>query len=276
MKSIKNRPFIFSTLIIISIYILNKLPLSKLFIASGLNEVNSNFIENSVINTLVFIGIYIIAINQKIKIWFFGRFIHVLYYLPLLIYLFVFSGGFNVIKDINSRSINTLLLFAYETFTSAILEAWLFRGLILGLFLTKYNKSKSEILKAVFFSSLIFGSIHFLNFCCQTGASLKGVTNQIYATTCIGFMYGAVYLKTKNLFILTLIHFLSNFAIGIEDLKITEVEKIVSIAPSLLENIVTEIFRIVIFGVPFMIGMITINKMSHNEIKLLTKSQTNR
>lgn len=272
MITLKNKPFIFSFLIILTIYIINKLPLSNIFINSGFNEFNSNASENIIINCFVLLAIYLIIKNTNIPVKFIGKLINVPYYIPLIIFLFVFSGGGNNIGKFDLISIETLLVYGAETFSSAFLEELLFRGLILGLFLFKYNKSKNGIFKAVLFSSLIFGSIHFLNFWSQPGATLKGVFNQIYATACFGFMYGAVYLKTRNLFILAFFHSISNFIGGIGEIEAANVvENIVRNDPTLLNTIITEIIRLVIFGIPLLIGYFVYQRINKEDIEDMMK-----
>jgi len=53
--------------------------------------------------------------------------------------------------------------------------------------------------------------MHIINLWTIEGQSIKGVLNQVYATTFFGVMYGATYLKTRSILTLGILDFISNF-----------------------------------------------------------------
>ena len=202
------------------------------------------------------------------------------YYLPLLFYVIVFSGGFKDFRnfDFTSISINTFFSYILKYFSSSFLEEFLFRGLILGLFLVKYLKSKNGILKSVVFSGLTFGFIHIINFWTLEGQTFKGISNQVYATACFGIMYGATYLKTRSILTLGIIHFISNFFSSIRELKINDVVNYSNILASdktFISIVISEIFRIVIFGIPLIIGLYLIYNTKREDLKKIIAKNHN-
>jgi len=267
----KKHPILYSFLAILTVYCVNKIPLSNIFIHFGSTEKNSNTLEDTIFNSVIFYVIYFILKRQKI-FFFFNSFTfnNITYYIPLVLYLFIFSGGLNSIEFLQVGLIDafTLVLFSFDTLSSAFLEEILFRGLILGAIISKYYNDKDGILKSVIISSLMFGSIHILNLWTNPDTTFRGVFNQIYAVTCLGFMYSSVYLKTKNIFVLSVIHFISNFFAGVGELNFVQItETLPNVENSLGTIILTEFIRLIIFGIPLLIGLFVIKQIDKKDIE---------
>lgn len=271
----KRRPILFSSAVILLIYLLNKIPLSDILQQRGYTDFNANAIEDILFNSFVIICVSFIILKQHIPFSLSNRsYAHATYYVPLLLYLIVFSGGLSGFGYLSSSSIkvSTLLLYFFDCSSSAFLEEIVFRGLILGLLLHQYNQFKNGVLRSVLISSLIFGGIHILNLWSLDGHSLKGVFNQIYATIGLGFMYGAIYLKTRSIITLSVIHLLSNFFAGLSELETRHIlENTAKVEPSLMNSVFAEIFRLVIFGIPLLIGLFVVKQVHPQDIELLLK-----
>jgi len=125
----------------------------------------------------------------------------------------VFSGGFKDFFNFNFSYVSKRLLFTYilKYFSSSFIEEFVIRGFILGIFLLNFTKTRAGIFKSVALSGLIFGLMHIINLWTIEGQSIKGVLNQVYATTFFGVMYGATYLKTRSILTLGILDFISNF-----------------------------------------------------------------
>jgi membrane protease YdiL (CAAX protease family) len=82
-----------------------------------------------------------------------------------------------------------------------------FRGVVLTLFLRRYSG-----IKAIVFSSLAFGLIHFTNL--LNGSEAIWVTGQVGWAFILGLGYGYLTLKTNSLFPAMLLHYLSNVFVG--------------------------------------------------------------
>jgi membrane protease YdiL (CAAX protease family) len=87
------------------------------------------------------------------------------------------------------------------------LEEFVFRGVILTMFLNKYSSTK-----AIVFSSISFGVIHLLNL--SGDKELIWVLGQVIWSTIIGLFYGYLFVKTRSLLPVVLVHYLGNLFIG--------------------------------------------------------------
>jgi membrane protease YdiL (CAAX protease family) len=119
--------------------------------------------------------------------------------------------------------------------------------------------------------------MHIINLWTFEGQTIKGVLNQVYATSCFGIMYGATYLKTRSILILGILHFVSNFFSMINELEFIELvnNSVAMTDKSLINIIISEIFRIIIFGIPLIIGLILIYNTDENDINKLTYENQN-
>jgi len=198
---------------------------------------------------------------------------NIIYYVPLVFYIMVFSGGFKDFFnfDFSTITLQTFLTYTLKYFSSSFLEEFVFRGFILGAFLLNFPSTKRGILTSVLLSGLIFGLMHIINLWTFEGRTVQGVLNQVYAATCLGIMYAATYLKTRSILTLGLLHFLSNFFSSITELNFNEIitQSAIVVDPSLANTILTEIFRIIIFGIPLIIGLFIINYTDQDDLNKL-------
>jgi membrane protease YdiL (CAAX protease family) len=280
MLKYRTKPLLSSIILIILIILFHKLPLNLFFIKIGFNEYLSESYDKIITNFISIIVILFLIKNIKIPFRLFSpNFNKLKYYLPLILYIVVFSGGFKDFFNFNFSSISFSLLFTYilKYFSSSFLEEFVFRGFILGIFILNFPKTRIGIFKSVALSGLIFGLMHIINLWTFEGQTIKGVLNQVYATTCFGIMYGATYLKTRSILILGILHFVSNFFSMINEIEFIElVNNSVAMADkSLINIIISEIFRIIIFGIPLIIGLILIYNTDENDINKLTYENQN-
>lgn len=97
-----------------------------------------------------------------------------------------------------------------------IFEEGLFRGVILQACLAKMGKTRRGLIGAVALSGFIFGFAHILLTWFQTGVDLSvlGLMQALLKTLSAGmagFFLGAIYLKTRNIWGIALVHGLSDF-----------------------------------------------------------------
>lgn len=95
----------------------------------------------------------------------------------------------------------------------AVSEEFLFRGVILNALLTTYDRkeNKSGLWKAVILANVIFGLRHLLNLI-QMPEAVIGTIAQVIFTAMAGTYLCAIYLRTNNLWVCIVIHFLEDFA----------------------------------------------------------------
>lgn len=274
MSKYRTRPLISSLLIIILVILFHKLPLDIFFENIGFNEYHSKSYDNIITNFISILVLFFLVRKLKLPFRLFSFHVNDLkYYLPLIIYIIVFSGGFKDFFDFDFSTINfsTLSTYTFKYMSSSFLEEFVFRGFILGIFILNFSKTKKGILKSVILSGLFFGIMHVVNLWTFEGQTIKGVLNQVYATTCFGVMYGATYLKTRSILVLGFLHFTSNFFSMINELNFVEVvnNSVATVDKSFTNLIISEILRIIIFGIPLVIGLFLIYNTDENDLNKL-------
>lgn len=101
--------------------------------------------------------------------------------------------------------INSIISFTLSMFFVGFTEELLFRGIIYNMISEAFGRqSRKQILLAVFFSGVIFGSMHISNV--FSGVSLKGACFQAVAACGLGFYYAAIYERTHNFWFLVILH----------------------------------------------------------------------
>jgi membrane protease YdiL (CAAX protease family) len=96
----------------------------------------------------------------------------------------------------------------------AVSEEFLFRGVILNAFLNSWKTKRNFISAAVIASCIIFGLRHLINLY-TTPASIFATCAQVFFTFMAGTYLCAVYLRSQNIWVCILIHFLEDFSTSI-------------------------------------------------------------
>lgn len=141
------------------------------------------------------------------------------YILPELILsvIFFFFGLFNLFTESSSVDLFTLFnLILYCVFIG-IVEEFLCRGWLLNEFLERYSSTKKEIILSIFFSSLIFGIIHFFNLG-ETQGFFETLV-QVMNATASGIFLALVYYKTKNIWLVVFSHAVWDFSLMFIDIN---------------------------------------------------------
>jgi len=110
----------------------------------------------------------------------------------------------NYIFDLSRHS-----LFESNTIISGIFEEIIFRGIIMTLLLNHYSERKS-----ILFSAVVFAGIHSLNIL-NPQLQMFWVFSQVIWSFGFGFMYGYIFVKTKSLTPLILLHYLINGMVNV-------------------------------------------------------------
>ena len=99
-----------------------------------------------------------------------------------------------------------IVIVIIEQICIGIFEEFLFRGLILNILLEKMknNQLKSKI-TAILISSVLFGLIHFLNLFDNPNTINASIVEVCFATF-TGIFLGALYLRTKNIWVVVFYH----------------------------------------------------------------------
>lgn len=260
---------IISILIVISI---NHLPLSDI-LQKYFSEANSDLVENIIFNYFIVFFVFKYISYKRLPLFIFDelKLTILIFIIPLVLYVFIFSNIYSSFSYLSLSLISTTngLIYANEIFSSILLEELLFRGLILGTLIMTLNHRKKWIFECVLISSLFFGTVHLINFWTFEGQTVKSVLNQVYAATCIGFLWCSVYIKTKNLALIIVIHFLSNYFAGLQEYVIgspnTLSNKNLDVIHPLSKIIIEELIRIIIYGIPLILGLLILNEVNEKD-----------
>jgi len=139
----------------------------------------------------------------------------------------LFVGGFLVVIGIlsiisglavvlNQGKINELLplsqivIFAITMAEIGMAEEFIFRGIILNLFLDKFHKTQKGIYASIAASSIIFGMAHMTNM--FSGVTIKGALVQASGAVVLGALLAAIYIRTKNIWVVVIIHAFNDFS----------------------------------------------------------------
>lgn len=102
-----------------------------------------------------------------------------------------------------------ITLFAVYCFSVAAFEELLFRGFVFNYAAERLITKRGGIIKAIIYSSLVFGAAHLLNL--LSGAGFLPTLGQAGYTTLIGALCAFVLFKTRNLIFPLLVHGVYNF-----------------------------------------------------------------
>ncbi len=89
-------------------------------------------------------------------------------------------------------------------------EEFIFRGTILNLFIDKFHKTQKGIYVSIALSSIIFGIAHITNI--FGGVSIKSALVQAVGAGVLGALLAAIYLRTKNIWVVVILHAFNDFS----------------------------------------------------------------
>lgn len=142
-----------------------------------------------------------------------------------------------------------------------VFEEVLLRGIILNKMVDRWGTSKKGIYSAVLISSLLFGIWHMINLIARPWLIVSTIIQVIYAFF-IGAFFCGVYLRTKNLWSVILLHAIFDLGGCLDELFIKQVtEKVIqdiSIGAGLIILVEFSLFLIV--------GLIYLRKVKVEEV----------
>ena len=210
VQNIRNNAVVQAILILFAIIVIHKTPVYLFFQWVGMNVEWSDLLDKIFLNTIVIL-IALVRIRKK-NLWKFAglrfRFFQQPYlYLILLFYLFVFTNGFETFRTLNKQGVFSLLVFVFliKSITVGVLEEIVFRCLIQSDLLEYFKGSKNRVIISVCAAAAIFGFAHIINLQYEY-ISFQGVISQVFAATCLGALFGAILLRTKNIYPIIFIH----------------------------------------------------------------------
>lgn len=208
---------LFYCLFLLSLVILSsKIPIKEVLENIGLDKDISIFVRRILLNSL-FCGLAIFEIKRKNILNTSGLRITKIHrpvlYLFLIPHILLFTVGFEGTRRVPSEEFTDHfgILYLIFIFSIGVFEEILFRGLIQNIIVDVFKTEKNGEIWGLFISSVLFGSMHFINLYTDF-SNLSNTIVQVFAATCIGSLYGALLLRTKNIYPIMFFHGLIDFS----------------------------------------------------------------
>lgn len=126
---------------------------------------------------------------------------------------------------------------------TGIFEELLFRGVVLNAFQDAFAaKRAGTIWVSLILSALAFGLMHLANL--ASGQNVVGTLMQVIEATAVGLCFGAVYLRCRNIWVVVILHALTDLsraigtnaqtAVDAQNANVNAAASILSILPSLV------------------------------------------
>ena len=119
-----------------------------------------------------------------------------------------------------------------------LFEETLLRGVVLNKMRNAWGNTRRGIYTSVMVSSLLFGLFHLINLLDKPWLVVATWTQVGYAFI-VGFMFAAIYIRTKNLWTVIVFHALYDIGGCLNDLYIREINEKISPDISVMEGIMT-------------------------------------
>lgn len=265
MYSIKNsNPFITSLGLIILIAIIFSLPIDTLFSDDYFSEFQIEYIvltlKMSPLFAIAFIGIKKVGLLSisglsRTNTWSFK----LLNVIP--IYLFALGILSFIGNDLTHIQISNVILLFIACMAVGFAEEFIFRGLLVPLFIKKYRYHRKGIFLSIFFSALFFGLSHLINL--SVNENIPQVIAQVIFATFMGIFFASVLLKTNKLIPIAITHGLINFFFLFGTLPAINSNSEV-ITQSLSEQIAGAIPSILLFLPLLIVGLIISRKINRD------------
>ncbi|SEJ01355.1 hypothetical protein SAMN02910453_1889 [Lachnospiraceae bacterium A10] len=110
--------------------------------------------------------------------------------------------------DVVFNPISYFLLYLVYTLLIGASEEFLFRGIVFDICQDIFGNKRKGMYLSLIASSVIFGLMHMTN---ALGADLSGVIVQAISAAVLGFLLGAIYYRTGNIWVVAFLHGLNDF-----------------------------------------------------------------
>lgn len=173
------------------------------------------------------------------------------YCIPMLIITaLIFLGNLNELHNATiGNLINALLLCAFV----GIAEEFMCRGWVQNEFIERYGYDKKHIILSIVLSSCIFGIIHLTNIVSQ---DIFTTLIQVLQAASIGFMFGSIYYKTKNIWTVAFLHGIYDFSIFLGEINL--IKDCTNTLPNLPTSIVTLISSLILITYFILSGVLVL------------------
>lgn len=130
--------------------------------------------------------------------------------------------GLTIFSKLNlylAISTSNLFIFLFSVILTGVFEEISMRGILLPLFVKLFSYKKKSFYLAAIFSSLIFGTLHYLNIYMREDYGFDIATSQVIFAFCIGIYFCGLFFRTGSIITSILIHSAINFGFGTTSLE---------------------------------------------------------
>lgn len=121
---------------------------------------------------------------------------------PMLIVAIIsFIGS---LGELGNAPITNIVNVVILCFAIGVAEEFLCRGWIQNEFIERYGETRKGVILSILCASVIFGLMHYANLI--AGQGLFETTLQVLQAISSGFLFGAIYFRTKNIWNTVLLH----------------------------------------------------------------------
>jgi uncharacterized protein len=272
---VRNNPFVLSIVIISLVLIIMGIPIKEnLAFSDSISEQ-----AEILIICLILICVLAIIIKRLQVPHLYFSFVKggaYLYYLPAVFMAFIYTNGFNDLLHMSGSTLYSgkAFLTGIATLTRALFEEILFRGVVIGLLLSRYHNSKNGVLRSIVISSVLFGLVHIVNIWTHPERGTDYAIAQVCNAVCLGVLYGAIYMKTRSIIVLGLVHFMNNYAIHASALDgVEHVIEPIKGNTTIAEAVASEILGYIIFALPLLMGLYIVKRINREDIEKLMGSR---
>lgn len=155
-------------------------------------------------------------------------------------FLAIISTIYNFGSAISFNYVDVICL-AFYCLAIGLVEEFMCRGWLLTEFIERYGYDRKHIRLAIVCSALVFGCMHFTNI--LAGQEVFETVCQVIQTLGSGYLFGALFYRTRNIWSCVLVHAFYDFSIFLGEIKIydactygtmTDEMKIASLISSIL------------------------------------------
>lgn len=127
--------------------------------------------------------------------------------------LFMFAINFwGNLEYVQSPKLSYFIACLFIAFTTGLFEEVLVRGFVINNLKRHYGDSVSSLKRIVIVSSVLFGVLHFVNLSGFALAQILETLAQVLSSIVIGMFFALVYLESKNIWAVVIVHALIDAA----------------------------------------------------------------
>lgn len=184
--------------------------------------------------------------------------------------IYLFMAIPDVIDSTNYLDVGSLAIYCLLI---GIFEEFLCRGWIQNEFIERFASNRKQVYLSILLSALIFGGIHISNIWIA-GQSVLETISQIIQATGLGFLLGAIYYRTKNIWSTVFMHGYWDFCILLS--SINTIKECTQLSTPTSYKVSSLIISLILSLVYILIGLYVLRKnktIGYIENEIITEEE---